>query len=244
MKVVEAKNIHKSFGKLEVLKGIDLTVNKGEVVSILGPSGSGKSTFLRSLINLESVDKGNITICSTPVVIDGEYQYNSETIAAYRKLGMVFQNFNLFPHKTVLQNIVMSQRIVNKTEKNAATDKAMHLLGKVNLIDKMDYYPCQLSGGQQQRVAIARALAMNPAAVLFDEPTSALDPLLTQDILKVIRELADQHLTMIIVTHEIEFARNVSDRIIFMSGGIICEEGAPDIIDHPQTETFREFLSK
>jgi polar amino acid transport system ATP-binding protein len=138
----------------------------------------------------------------------------------------------------------MSQRIVNKTEKSAATDKAMALLGKVNLIDKKDYYPCQLSGGQQQRVAIARALAMNPAAVLFDEPTSALDPLLTSDILKVIRELAEQHLTMIIVTHEMEFARNVSDRIIFMANGIICEEGTADIIDHPQTQTFQEFLNK
>ncbi len=244
MKVIEAKNIHKSFGKLEVLKGINLTVNKGEVVSILGQSGSGKSTFLRSLINLESIDNGSITICGTPVVITGEYQINEETTAAYRKLGMVFQNFNLFPHKTVLQNIVMSQRIVNKTEKSVATDKAMALLGKVNLIDKKDYYPCQLSGGQQQRVAIARALAMNPAAVLFDEPTSALDPLLTSDILKVIRELAEQHLTMIIVTHEMEFARNVSDRIIFMANGIICEEGTADIIDHPQTQTFQEFLNK
>ena len=244
MKIIEAKNIHKSFGKLEVIKGINLTVNKGEVVSILGQSGSGKSTFLRSLINLESIDDGSITICGTPVVINGEYQINEETTAAYRKLGMVFQSFNLFPHKTVLQNIVMSQRIVNKTDKETASDKAILLLDKVNLHDKMDYYPCQLSGGQQQRVAIARALAMNPAAVLFDEPTSALDPLLTSDILKVIRELAEQHLTMIIVTHEMEFARNVSDRIIFMANGIICEEGTPDMITNPQTEEFRSFLSK
>ena len=244
MTVIEAHNIHKSFGNLEVLKGIDLTVHKGEVVSMLGPSGGGKSTFLRSLINLETIDDGSITICGTPVVTDGEYQKNKYVSAAYRKLGMVFQNFNLFPHKTVLQNIVMSQRIVNKTDKGEASDKAILLLDKVNLLDKMDCYPSQLSGGQQQRVAIARALAMNPAAVLFDEPTSALDPQLTQDILKVIRKLAEQHLTMIIVTHEIAFARNVSDRIIFISNGTICEQGTPDIIDNPQTDKFREFLNK
>ena len=244
MTVIEAHNIHKSFGNLEVLKGIDLTVHKGEVVSMLGPSGGGKSTFLRSLINLETIDDGSITICGTPVVTDGEYQKNKYVSAAYRKLGMVFQNFNLFPHKTVLQNIVMSQRIVNKTDKGEASDKAILLLDKVNLLDKMDCYPSQLSGGQQQRVAIARALAMNPAAVLFDEPTSALDPQLTQEILKVIRKLAEQHLTMIIVTHEIAFARNVSDRIIFISNGTICEQGTPDIIDNPQTDKFREFLNK
>ena len=244
MEVIQAKNVHKSFGTLQVLKGINLTVNKGEVISIIGQSGSGKSTFLRSLINLESIDNGSITICGTPVVTDGEYHKNKETVAAYRKLGMVFQSFNLFPHKTVLQNIVMSQMIVNKTDKSAATNKALYLLGKVNLTDKKDAYPCQLSGGQQQRVAIARALAMNPVAVLFDEPTSALDPLLTSDILKVIRELAEQHLTMIIVTHEMEFARNVSDRIIFMADGIICEEGTPDIIEHPQTQILKDFLNK
>ena len=244
MTVIEAHNIHKSFGNLEVLKGINLTVHKGEVVSMLGPSGGGKSTFLRSLINLETIDNGSITIGGTPVVTDGEYQKNKYVSAAYRKLGMVFQNFNLFPHKTVLQNIVMSQRIVNKTDKGEAYDKAILLLDKVNLLDKMDCYPSQLSGGQQQRVAIARALAMNPAAVLFDEPTSALDPQLTQEILKVIRKLAEQHLTMIIVTHEIAFARNVSDRIIFISNGTICEQGTPDIIDNPQTDKFREFLNK
>ena len=244
MTVIEAHNIHKSFGPLEVLKGINLTINQGEVVSILGPSGSGKSTFLRSLINLETIDNGSITICGYPVIVDGEYEKNEFTKKAYRKLGLVFQNFNLFPHKSVLQNIVMSQMIVRKISRSEATDKALRLLSKVNLSDKKNAYPCQLSGGQQQRVAIARALAMEPEAILFDEPTSALDPLLTTEILKVMRELAEQHLTMIIVTHEIAFAKNVSDRIIFMSGGIICEQGTPDIIDNPQTETFREFLSK
>ena len=244
MTVIEARNIHKSYGTLEVLKGIDLTVEQGEVISLLGPSGGGKSTFLRSLINLESISQGSITICGTPVVIDGEYQHNTYTSQAYRSLGMVFQGFNLFPHKSVIENVTMSQMIVNKTSKKEAQDKAMSLLERVNLSDKRDTYPCQLSGGQQQRVAIARALAMNPTAVLFDEPTSALDPLLTSEILKVIRDLAKQHLTMLIVTHEIAFAQNVSDRIVFMSNGNICESGTPDIIDHPQTEEFRSFLSR
>jgi len=239
MSVITAKNIVKSFGKLEVLKDVSLEINEGEVVAIIGPSGSGKSTFLRSLIHLETINGGTISIDDEVVVKDGVYQKNN----AFQKLGMVFQNFNLFPHKSVLENITLAPILVNGESRENAEGYAQKLLESVGLSDKIDAYPYQLSGGQQQRVAIARALAMRPRAMLFDEPTSALDPELTGEILKVIRDLAAQKMTMVIVTHEIEFARNVADRIIFMADGFIIEEGsAAEVIDNPQNERTRSFL--
>ncbi len=243
MSVISAKNIVKSFGKLEVIKDVSMELEEGEVVAIIGPSGSGKSTFLRSLINLETIDNGTITIDGQTVVENGLYKKPEENRQAYQKLGMVFQNFNLFPHKSVLENIILSPILVNgKTRENAVKD-AEDLLEQVGLSDKINSYPYQLSGGQQQRVAIARALAMNPKVMLFDEPTSALDPELTGEILKVIRDLAAKDMTMIIVTHEIEFAKNVADRIIFMADGYIVEEGtASEVVDNPQNERTQNFL--
>ena len=243
MTVISAKNIKKSFGKLEVLKDVSLEVEEGEVVAIIGPSGSGKSTFLRSLIHLESVDNGTISIDGNPVVENGVYKKASETKNSYQKLGMVFQNFNLFPHKSVIDNITLAPTLVNNSSKEEAKEYAVRLLESVGLSDKINAYPNQLSGGQQQRVAIARALAMNPRAMLFDEPTSALDPELTGEILKVIRKLAEQKMTMVIVTHEIEFAKNVADRVIFMADGYIVEEGAAvQVIDQPKQERTKAFL--
>ncbi len=244
MSVISAKNIKKSFGKLEVIKDISLDINEGEVVAIIGPSGSGKSTFLRSLINLETIDEGTISIDGDIVVEKGVYKKAKESKDVYKKLGMVFQNFNLFPHKSVMENITMAPIMVNGETASDVEAAARELLEQVGLIDKIDAYPYQLSGGQQQRVAIARALAMNPRAILFDEPTSALDPELTGEILKVIRDLAAKHMTMIIVTHEIEFAKNVADRVIFMADGYIVEEGAPkEVIDNPKNERTKAFLS-
>lgn len=239
MSVISAKNIVKSFGKLEVLKDVSLEINEGEVVALIGPSGSGKSTLLRSLIHLETVDGGTISIEGEAVVKNGVYQKNN----AFQKLGMVFQNFNLFPHKSVLENITLAPMLVNGETREEAEASALKLLESVGLSDKVDAYPYQLSGGQQQRVAIARALAMKPRAMLFDEPTSALDPELTGEILKVIRDLAAKDMTMVIVTHEIEFAKNVADRIIFMAGGYIVEEGsAAEVIDNPVNERTQAFL--
>lgn len=243
MSVIKAENIVKNFGKLEVLKGVDLEIDSGEVVSIIGPSGSGKSTFLRCLNRLETIDGGNIEIDGTEVVKNGVYSKSADSADAYKKLGMVFQNFNLFPHKSVIENIMLSPMLVNKETRENAEKDAVELLQSVGLEDKQNYYPYQLSGGQQQRVAIARALAMKPKLMLFDEPTSALDPELTGEILKVIRELAEKHMTMIIVTHEIEFAKHVSDRIIFMADGVIVEQGpAAEHIDNPHTERMQAFL--
>lgn len=245
MSVINAKNIKKSFGKLEVIKDVSLEVNEGEVIAIIGPSGSGKSTFLRSLINLETIDSGSITIDGETVVENGVYRKPEENKLAYRKLGMVFQNFNLFPHKSVLENIIMSPMLVNGMSKDEAVAAAKKLLEQVGLSDKVDAYPYQLSGGQQQRVAIARALVLNPRILLFDEPTSALDPELTGEILRVIKDLAQKKMTMVIVTHEIEFARNVADRIIFMADGIIMEDGNPEkVLDNPKHQRTKEFLRK
>ncbi len=245
MSVINAINIKKSFGKLEVIKDVSMEVQEGEVVAIIGPSGSGKSTFLRSIINLETVDAGTIVIDGDTVVKDGTYIKAEQNRPAYQKLGMVFQNFNLFPHKSVLENIIMSPMLVNGKSREDATKSAKELLEQVGLIDKINSYPYQLSGGQQQRVAIARALAMNPKVMLFDEPTSALDPELTGEILKVIRDLAAKDMTMVIVTHEIEFAKNVADRIIFMADGYIVEEGTPaEVIDNPVHERTKTFLNR
>lgn len=243
MSVISAKNIVKNFGKLEVLKDVSMDINEGEVVAIIGPSGSGKSTFLRSLIHLETVDGGTLSIDGKTVVENGVYGKSVEINTAFQSLGMVFQNFNLFPHKSVLENITLAPVLVKNKTREEAEISAKQLLASVGLSDKINVYPYQLSGGQQQRVAIARALAMQPRAMLFDEPTSALDPELTGEILKVIRDLASQKMTMVIVTHEIEFAKNVADRIIFMADGYVIEEGTPEeVLDNPKNERTQTFL--
>lgn len=249
MNLLEVSNVKKSFGDLEVLKDISMNVAESEVISILGPSGSGKSTFLRCMTMLETIDGGSMTYC-------GENAVNSESgkpvyvdKKALKKIqgyyGLVFQNFNLFPHYTVLKNITDAPIHVQRRDKDEVMKDAKELLKKMGLADKGDYYPYQLSGGQQQRVAIARALAMKPKMLFFDEPTSALDPELTAEILKVLKELAAEKMTMIIVTHEIDFARSVSDRVVFMDGGLIVEQGKPeDVIDNPSNERTKAFLNK
>ncbi len=256
MPILEVKNIMKSFGKTEVLKGIDFSLEKGEVVAVIGTSGSGKTTLLRCINFLETADKGIVRV-DGKVVFDGE---SGKKLSAKElrenqlNFGLVFQSFNLFPQYSALENVTLAPKLLakerpdfkkNKKEIYADIDaRAKALLERMGLGDRMDNYPCQLSGGQQQRVSIARALILEPKVLFFDEPTSALDPELTGEILKVIRDLAAQHMTMIIVTHEIEFARNVADRVIFMADGYIMEEGnAHDVIDNPQNERTRAFLS-
>ncbi|MCI8562803.1 MAG: amino acid ABC transporter ATP-binding protein [Lachnospiraceae bacterium] len=234
MPVLEMKNVRKSFGDLEVLKDISLSVREGEVVSVLGPSGSGKSTLLRCATQLETMTSGELS-----------YMGETEPKEMMKHYGMVFQNFNLFPHYSVLKNIIDAPVSTQKRDKNEVLSLARSLLKKLGLEGKEDSYPCQLSGGQKQRVAIARALAMQPKLLFFDEPTSALDPELTAEILKVLLELAKEKMTMVIVTHEIDFARHVSDRVIFIDGGVIVEEGKPeDVIDHPSNERTQNFLKK
>lgn len=224
MSLLEIKNLKKSFGDNVVLKDISLNVEKGEVLSIIGPSGSGKSILLRCITNLETEDSGEINF-------DGSF-------------GLVFQNFNLFPHHSVLKNISNAPIRVQKKDKDQAYEEARALLKKMGLEDKEDAYPCELSGGQQQRVSIARALAMNPDILFFDEPTSALDPELTGEILKVIKDLAAEKMTMVIVTHEMNFAKNVSDKIIFMDDGYIIEEGSPEEVFSSDNQRMKEFLGK
>ncbi len=248
MNVLEMKNIHKSFGDLEVLKGIDLTVKKGEVIAIIGPSGGGKSTLLRCATTLENIDKGTISIGGDVLAADdnGFSVYcDKETLQRIRgKFGLVFQNFNLFPHFSVRRNITEALIHVHKKPADEANKICDDLLKKMGMPDKADSYPCNLSGGQQQRVSIARALATSPEIIFFDEPTSALDPELTAGVLKVIRELAEEHMTMVIVTHEMSFARDVADRIVFMDGGVIAEEGpALEVINNPKNERTKEFLA-
>ena len=249
MNLLEVKNVKKSFGELEVLKDISMSVGEGEVVSILGPSGSGKSTFLRCISMLETIDGGTMTYCGKQAVteLDGKpcYVPKDELREIKHTFGLVFQNFNLFPHYSVLKNITDAPIHVLKRDKKEVEQEAKQLLQKMGLADKGDYYPYQLSGGQQQRVAIARALAMKPRMLFFDEPTSALDPELTAEILKVLKELAAEKMTMVIVTHEIDFARSVSGHVVFMDGGVIVEQGAPeDVIDHPSNDRTRAFLKK
>ncbi len=264
MSMLEIKNVHKSFftytkprlqagifhrpgarkvtSELQVLRGVDLTVEKGDVVAILGPSGSGKTTLLRCLNFLETADAGTLTF-------DGEAfdlaRADRASIARLRrKTAFVFQNYNLFRNKTALQNVTEGLIVARKMPKNEANAIGMKMLEKVGLADRADYYPRQLSGGQQQRVAIARALASDPEIIYFDEPTSALDPELTGEVLRVLRDLADRKTTMIIVTHEMHFARDVADRIMFMDGGVVVEEGpAKQLIEHPQEERTKQFLS-
>ena len=238
--MLRVKDLHKSFGDNEVLKGIDENIEKGEVVCVIGPSGSGKSTFLRCLNLLEEPTSGE-------VYLDDE-KINAPDVdinKVRQRLGMVFQNFNLFPHKTVTENITIAPINVLKMSQADAVKRAHELLEMVGLADKADEYPKSLSGGQQQRVAIARALAMEPEAMLFDEPTSALDPEMVGDVLEVMKNLAAEGMTMVIVTHEMGFAREVADRVVFMDGGYLVEEGTPEeIFDNPKEERVKDFLSK
>lgn len=250
MSMVKLVNVHKSFGNLEVLKGVNLEIQSGEVVCIIGASGSGKSTMLRCLNHLERITDGEI-------YIEGELTDKRENNKDLMKidpakvqilcteLGMVFQNFNLFPHLSVIDNVTIAPIIVKKAKKEEIEKVALDLLKEVGLSEKKDEYPSRLSGGQQQRVAIARALAMNPKIMMFDEPTSALDPELVGEVLATMRHLAEKGMTMIIVTHEIGFAREVADRVIFMDQGVICEQGTPEeVILHPQEERTKSFLNK
>ncbi|MFM6963324.1 MAG: amino acid ABC transporter ATP-binding protein [Micrococcales bacterium] len=247
--MVDARSVRKHFGSNEVLKGITLEVKRGEVLCLLGPSGSGKSTFLRCINHLETINGGRL-------YVDGElmgfrehgdkiFELKPNAIATQRsEIGMVFQRFNLFPHLTALENVIEAPIGIRKLSKDVATKRAIELLTQVGLADKADSYPSQLSGGQQQRVAIARALAMEPKLMLFDEPTSALDPELVGDVLDVMRSLAKSGMTMIVVTHEIGFAREVADRVVFMDGGVVVEQGTPDeVLDNPSNARTKAFIS-
>ena len=237
--MIDIENLRKSFGDVEVLKGIDLTIKEKEVVVIIGPSGSGKSTLLRCMNYLEEPTSGKVSVDG--IVLDGEANINK----VREEVGMVFQRFNLFPHMTVLDNIMLAPIKVRHITKAEAEDTARKLLARVGLADKADAYPSQLSGGQQQRVAIARALAMKPKVMLFDEPTSALDPEMVGEVLDVMRKLAEGGMTMVIVTHEMGFAREVGDRLLFVDDGRIIEQGDPkEVFEHPQEERTRLFLSK
>jgi polar amino acid transport system ATP-binding protein len=244
--MLKLEGIHKRFGDLEVLRGIDLEVAKGEVVCVLGPSGSGKSTLLRCINVLEPPEEGEIflegrDVCRGPSAPAGEAGYELDFVR--QRVGIVFQQFNLFPHRTALQNVTMAQEKVLGRSKEEARAKGTALLERVGLSDKLDQYPERLSGGQQQRVAIARALAMDPHVMLFDEVTSALDPELVKEVLDVLRKLADEGMTMIVVTHEMGFAREVGDRVVFVDDGVIVEQGRPDeIFDDPREERTKKFL--
>ena len=249
MNVLEMNHVKKHFGGLEVLKDINLSVSEGQVVSIIGPSGSGKSTLLRCATLLETMDNGDLIYLGNYAAKNSEngsvYASADELKKIKSNFGLVFQNFNLFPHHSVIKNITEAPILVQKRNKDEVYEEAKELLSKMGLSDKGDYYPYQLSGGQQQRVSIARALAMKPKMLFFDEPTSALDPELTGEILIVIKDLAAEHMTMIIVTHEMSFARDVSNHVIFMDGGVIVEEGNPnDVINNPKQERTKLFLNR
>ena len=237
---IKVTDLHKYFGDNQVLKGIDIEIQQGEVVCVIGPSGSGKSTFLRCLNRLEEVTSGEILIDGESITAPG-----ADVDGIRRHMGMVFQQFNLFPHYSVKQNLMYAPVELKLKTPAEAEETARRLLDRVGLIDKWDAMPRSLSGGQQQRVAIARALCMEPDIMLFDEPTSALDPEMVHEVLDVMRELAEEGMTMVIVTHEMGFARDVADRVVFIDGGVICEEGQPsDVMEHPQNERTKSFLSK
>ncbi|SLJ85396.1 amino acid ABC transporter ATP-binding protein [Psychrobacter sp. DAB_AL43B] len=241
--MIQVTNIHKAFGSNQVLKGIDLTIHKGQVVVILGPSGSGKTTFLRCINALEIPDQGIIAFDDGSLTVDFAAKPNKKTLLALqRKSGMVFQSYNLFPHKTALENLMLGPVVVQGTSKAAARTQALALLDKVGLSDKADLYPFQLSGGQQQRIGIARALAIEPSLLLFDEPTSALDPELVQDVLETMKQLASEGWTMVVVTHEIKFARDVADHVVLIEDGQVVEEGSAEqmfeLSTHPRTQAF------
>lgn len=238
--MIDVKNLHKYFGSLEVLKGIDCHIDKGECVCVIGPSGSGKSTFLRCLNLLETPTKGDIVIDDMNLT-----EKDFDVDAMRKRVGMVFQHFNLFPHLTILENVTLAPIRHKMMTEEQAKEKAMELLNRVGVGDKADNYPAQLSGGQKQRVAIARSLALSPEVMLFDEPTSALDPEMVGEVLEVMKQLAQEGMTMVVVTHEMGFAREVANRVFFMDGGGILEEGTPEqIFDHPQEERTKAFLSK
>jgi len=248
MNKIKAQNIWKKFNKLEVLKGIDLEVNEGEVVAVIGPSGGGKSTLLRCLNKLETVDRGTVVIDGEELChetsVGTEYVNKNDIRRIACKMGMVFQQFNLFPHMTVLENLIEAPVNVQKRDKAEVIKEAEILLSKVGLSDKRDEYPRKLSGGQQQRVAIARALAMKPAIMLFDEPTSSLDPELTGEVLKAMRELAEEKMTMVVVTHEMGFAKEVATKVVFMADGRVQEQGTPaEIFGNPKNERLKAFLN-
>ena len=241
--MVKMENVQKNFGDLQVLKDISLELKQGEVVAIIGPSGSGKSTLLRCLNRLETVDRGSIAIEDEYLVKNGKYVDDATARSICGKMGMVFQQFNLFPHMTVLENLLEAPMIVKKMKREEILPVAEELLAKVGLAEKKDVYPTRLSGGQQQRVAIARALAMNPDIMLFDEPTSSLDPELTGEVLKTMRNLAEENMTMIVVTHEMGFAREVATKVIFMADGIVQEQGTPEeLFGNPKNERLKAFL--
>lgn len=240
MPVINIKNLNKKFGANEVLRDINLTVEKGEVVAIIGPSGSGKSTLLRCMNLLDVPSKGKVIFEDNELI-----QHNVHLDNLRQKMGMVFQNFNLFPHKKVIENVMLAPLLLHKDSKDQLKEKALYLLEKVGLKDKADSYPNQLSGGQKQRVAIARALAMEPDVMLFDEPTSALDPEVVGDVLKVMRQLANEGMTMVIVTHEMNFAKEISDKVVFMADGVVVESGTPqNIFENPQHSRTENFLSR
>lgn len=247
--MIRAAHLHKRFGDHEVLKGVSLEIGKGEVIAMIGPSGSGKSTFLRCLNQLERVDRGEViiegeTLVSTDASGHCRYVPDKEARRICAKMGMVFQHFNLFPHLSVLGNLIEAPMTVKGLSRDAIVPVAEELLRKVGLFAKCDAYPSQLSGGQKQRVAIARALAMAPDIMLFDEPTSALDPELTGEVLRTMRQLADEHMTMLVVTHEMAFARDVSNRVIFLHQGLVEEDGDPaDVFTAPRSDRFRKFIS-
>ena len=248
--MVEARAVHKAYGRLEVLKGIDITVGRGEVLCLIGPSGSGKSTFLRCINHLEKIDGGELCVDGELVgyreVGNRLHELKDREVCAKRaEIGMVFQRFNLFPHMSVLDNVTSGPVWVRRAASGASRERARDLLARVGLADKVDSYPNQLSGGQQQRVAIARALAMDPKLMLFDAPPSALDPELVGDVLDVMRDLANEGMTMIVVTHEMGFAREVGDTVVFMDGGVVVEQGDPtQVLTDPQHERTRSFLAK
>lgn len=238
--MINVVNLYKNFGELEVLKNISTTINKGEIISIIGPSGSGKSTFLRCINKLEEPTKGHIYIDDEDLM-----DKNTDINKVRARVGMVFQHFNLFPHMTILENLILSPIKVNGEKKEEAEKYALYLLEKVGLFEKANSYPAQLSGGQKQRIAIARALAMKPEVILFDEPTSALDPEMIKEVLDVMRNLAKEGMTMIIVTHEMGFARNVGNRILFMDKGEIIEDCSPkEFFENPKNERIKDFLNK
>ncbi|WP_226676928.1 amino acid ABC transporter ATP-binding protein [Rossellomorea aquimaris] len=241
--MISIKGLTKRFDQLEVLKGMNVEVEKGQVIVLIGPSGSGKTTFLRCLNALEIPNDGTVSIGGSTVDFNKKVS-KQELISLRRKTGMVFQNYNLFPHMTALENVMEGPTVVQKRKKSEMREKAIKLLEKVGLGDKIDYYPFQLSGGQQQRVGIARALAIEPEVMLFDEPTSALDPELVGEVLKVMKDLAEEGMTMVVVTHEMRFAKEAADKVIFMDGGNIVEEGSPEqVFENPKNERTKQFLN-
>lgn len=245
MPIIEISNLKKSYGNLDVLKNITFDVHKNDVVAVIGPSGSGKSTMLRSLAHLEKIDAGSIVISGKHLVKDGIYANPQELKEINARMGMVFQHFNLFPHLTVKENLELAPKMLKKESAAAIQKRSSELLDKIGLADRAAAYPAKLSGGQKQRVAIARALMLNPEILLFDEPTSALDPELTGEVLKVMKDLAEEHMTMIVVTHEMGFAQGVANRVIFMDNGEIVESGSPaELFTNPKNERTKAFLQR